>query len=169
MDLEVVDALKAAGVPDDKARAVVVSLHREIDQRYAAHAGQLATRGDLVETRAALAHDLAEVKAELKRDLVDVRVELKRDLADVRAELKQDLAELRAELKHDLAEVSAELTRGLAEVRAELKGDVAGVRLEVSRLDTRLAETKSELIRWSVGSFVALSGVVMAAFKLMAH
>ena len=35
MDLEVVDALKAAGVPDDKARAVVASLHREIDQRYA--------------------------------------------------------------------------------------------------------------------------------------
>ncbi len=121
MDLEVVDALKAAGVPDEKARAVVVSLHREIDQRYALHAGRLATRADLVETK---------------------------------AELKQDLAVL----KHDLAEV-----------KAELKSDVAGVRLEIGRLETKLAETKSELIRWSVGSFVAMSGVVVAAFRLMAH
>ena len=114
MDLEVVDALKAAGVPDDKARAVVISLHREIDQRYALHASQLATRGDLT-----------EMKAELKRDL--------------------------------------------AEVKAELKRDVADVRLDMTRLEAKLSETKAELIRWSVGSFVAMAGVFTAISRLTTH
>jgi hypothetical protein len=96
MDLEIVDALRAAGVPDDKARAVVVSLHREIDQRFTLHAGQLATRGDL-----------AEVKVEL---------------------------------------MSA-----------------------TARLETKLAETKAELIRWTVGSFIAMAGVVTAMVRLTGH
>ena len=132
MDLEVVDALKAAGVPDDKARAVVISLHREIDQRYALHAGQLATRGDL-----------AEVKAELKGDL---------------AEVKRDLAEVKAELKRDVADVRLEMTRLHADSIAA-----------ATRLETRLAETKAELIRWSVGSFIAMAGVFTAISRLTAH
>jgi hypothetical protein len=132
MDLEVVDALKAAGVPDDKARAVVVSLHREIDQRYALHAAQLATRGDLTEVKL----ELNEVKLELKRDVAEVKLELKRDVADVRIEM--------------------------ARLHAESMAATA-------RLETKLAETKAELIRWSVGSFIAMAGVFTAISRLMAH
>jgi hypothetical protein len=103
MDLEVVDALRAAGVPDDKARAVVVSLHREIDQRYALHAAQLATRGDLLQMRG----DLLEV--------------------------------------------------------------INAVKLDVSQLETRLADTRAELIRWYVASSNAMAGVIIAASRLMPH
>jgi hypothetical protein len=107
MDFEVVDALKSAGVPEDKARAVVVSLHREIDQRYALHASQLATRGDLAEVKAELKHDLAE----LKRALVESKVELK----------------------------------------------------------LHVAEAKADLIRWTVGSFIAMAGVFTAISRLISH
>ena len=107
MDLEIVDALKAAGVPDDKARAVVVSLRREIDQRYGLHAAQLATRGDLAEAVSGL------------------RVEM---------------------------------------LRLHAEGVVA-----LGRLEAKLGETKAELIRWSVGSWIAMAGTVIAAFRLMTH
>ncbi len=40
MELEVFEAL-----PADKARAAVASLKKEIDERYAPHVAQLATRG----------------------------------------------------------------------------------------------------------------------------
>jgi hypothetical protein len=100
MDLEVVDALKAAGVPDDKARAVVASLHREIDQRYALHAAQLVTRGDLVD-------------------------------------------------------------------------GLAGVKLAIAQLETKtvtlIAETRVDLIQWFLGSMIAMTGIMLAAFTLTAH
>jgi hypothetical protein len=96
MDLEVVDALKSAGVPEDKARAVVVSLHREIDQRYALHAAQLATRGDL-----------AEVKGELKGELSEV----KREIVAATARVEAKLAETKADLLTRLAQTKAELVR----------------------------------------------------------
>ncbi|HEX4585699.1 MAG TPA: hypothetical protein VH183_12790 [Burkholderiaceae bacterium] len=83
MDLEVVDALRAAGVPDDKARAVVVSLHREIDQRYALHAAQLVTRGDLAETAGSTRVEMVRLHAESMA--ATGRLETK--LAETRAEL----------------------------------------------------------------------------------
>ncbi len=54
MELEVFEALTAANVPADKARAAVASLKKEIDERYALHAVQLATKGDLAEMESRL-------------------------------------------------------------------------------------------------------------------
>ncbi len=54
MELEIFEAFRAAGVPDDKARGVVAAISDLIDRRYALHADQLATRGDVASGRAEL-------------------------------------------------------------------------------------------------------------------
>jgi len=51
MELEIYEAFRSAGVADDKAKAAVESINREIDKRYALHASQLATKGDLAEAK----------------------------------------------------------------------------------------------------------------------
>ncbi len=103
MELEIFEAFRAAGVPDDKARGVVAAISDLIDRRYALHADQLATRGDV-----------ASGRAELER-------------------------------------VTGELTASIASVRTEI------------------AEAKSELIRWSVGSIFASVGMFAAITRLLAH
>ena len=77
MEIEVFDALRSAGVPDEKARAAVESINRQIDFRYRLHAEQLATRGDLAALRGDLRADLERVRgvvltriAESKNDVV---------------------------------------------------------------------------------------------------
>jgi len=112
MDLEVVDALRAAGVPDDKARAVVVSLHREIDQRYALHAAQLATRGDLADGIGGVKLLIAQVETNV------ARVETK------------------------LAQLEAKTVTALAEMRVEL-------------------------IKWFLGSMIAMTGIILASVRVM--
>jgi hypothetical protein len=69
MELEIFEALTAVNVPADKARAVVESVNREIDRRYALHSQQLATRGDVEEVK----KDLAEMEARLLRSLNDMQ------------------------------------------------------------------------------------------------
>ncbi|WP_334106591.1 hypothetical protein [Methylobacillus sp.] len=65
MELEIYEALTAVNVPADKARAVVESINKEIDKRYALHADKLATRGDLLELHGLLKADLADAKVEI--------------------------------------------------------------------------------------------------------
>jgi multidrug resistance efflux pump len=128
MDLDVFEAFRAAGVPDDKARGAVEAINGLIDRRYALHAEQLATRGDVAGVRA----EIAGVRAEV---------------AGVRAEV---------------ADVRAELRTEIAGVRAELRSEIAGVRTEI-------ADAKSELIRWCVGSIFSAVGAFAAITKLLTH
>lgn len=52
MELEVFEALTAANVPADKARTAAASIKKEINEHYALHAAQLATKTDLAEAKA---------------------------------------------------------------------------------------------------------------------
>ncbi len=67
MELEIYNAFVKAGVSEADAKAAVDSLNREIDKRYALHAQQLATRGDIEVVR----KDMAELKAELMRSIAE--------------------------------------------------------------------------------------------------
>ena len=65
MELEIFEALTAANVPADKARAAAASIDAAIDRRYSLHAKQLATQGDMHEVRAALEVKIAQAQAEI--------------------------------------------------------------------------------------------------------
>lgn len=47
MELEVFEALTAANVPADKARIAAASIKKEINEHFALHAAQLATKTDM--------------------------------------------------------------------------------------------------------------------------
>lgn len=66
MELEIYDALQSAGVSSEKAKAAVESINKEIDRRYALHAAQLATRGDVEPVKA----EIAKVESNLVKWLV---------------------------------------------------------------------------------------------------
>jgi multidrug resistance efflux pump len=72
MGLELFEALTAANVPADKARAAANSINKEIDRRYALHSTQLATRGDVEQVR----KEIAEGKADLQKQLAAMQNEL---------------------------------------------------------------------------------------------
>lgn len=55
-------------------------------------------------------------------------------------DLKKEIGGLRSELKQDLAYVQTELKQDLADVRTELKVDI-------DRLETRIGDMKSEIIK----------------------
>ena len=69
MELEIYNAFVKAGVPADEAKAAVESLNKEIDKRYALHATQLATRGDIESVK----KDMAEMEARLMRSMNDMQ------------------------------------------------------------------------------------------------
>ena len=51
MELEIYEAFISASVKEDKAKAAVESINKEIDRRYSLHSDQLATRSDLAEAK----------------------------------------------------------------------------------------------------------------------
>ncbi|GHT97164.1 hypothetical protein AGMMS49545_23700 [Betaproteobacteria bacterium] len=52
MELQVYEALVAAGAPKEAAKDAAESINKAIDNRYAIHSKELATRGDIEQVRA---------------------------------------------------------------------------------------------------------------------
>lgn len=67
MELEIYNAFVKAGVSESDAKAAVESINKEIDKRYALHAQQLATHGDVETVR----KDMAEMKTELIKAIAE--------------------------------------------------------------------------------------------------
>ncbi|MBV8209658.1 MAG: hypothetical protein JO133_06295 [Burkholderiaceae bacterium] len=84
--MEPIDALKAAGIPEDKARVFMDSLHRDLDNRYRIPVERLVTRGEFAEAVSGVKVSIAEVRtevAEVRTEIAAVRTEI----ADTKAEL----------------------------------------------------------------------------------
>jgi len=93
-----------------------------------------------------------------KADLAAVRA----DLAGVKAELKNDIAELRMQLKGDIAGLRTELKGDIAGLRTELKGDIGEVR-------TKIAETKTDILKWIIGAIGFQTIVILGALISLAR
>ena len=62
MELEIYNAFVKAGVSAEDAKAAVESINKEIDKRYALHASQLVTKGDLADLKTVIRADLSDFK-----------------------------------------------------------------------------------------------------------
>jgi hypothetical protein len=68
--------------------------------------------------------------------------------------LKADLAELRIDLDNKIDKLEVKLHIEIAGV----KGEIAGVRVEIAGVRIEVATIKSDLIKWMIGSAVAVIG-----------
>lgn len=116
-------------------------------------------------------HFSGENKAQIKQEALEIadliaersdknfdRFTTKEDLLNTRNILKEDITNVRSELKEEIANVRSELKEEIANVRNELKEDIANVRNEILAV-------KYEILKWLVGSQVAVAGLVIAVLK----
>lgn len=147
------DALVSINVPNDKARAVVDAMERDM-------ATTIATKSDLQLLQQATRADLRLLRQETSADLQQLRQETRADLQQLRQDTRADLQLLRQEL---LSAMSQFVTKDeLQAVRAdivELRQDNALIRKDLEILPATMT------VR--LGSMLMLGlGLLFAALKL---
>lgn len=163
--LKMADKLENAGFSAQQAAGVtgaVVDALLESD---------LATKGDVERSGAALQAELAVIRT----DMMAIRAELKADITQVRTELKADIAQVRTELKADIAHFRTELEGDMAAFRAEVKGDMGTFQAELRADMGRFRSEQRgaiELLRRDMTirlgtMMVAGFGVMLAAMRYM--
>ncbi len=152
--LKMADKLESSGFSAQQAAGVTGAVADAL------HEAELATKGDVERSGAALLAEMAvlrtdmmAIRAELKADIAQVRTELKADIAHVRTELKGDMAAFRAEVKGDMGTFQAELRADMGRFRSEQRGAIELLRRDMTiRLGTMM---------------VAGFGVMLAAMRYM--
>ncbi len=85
------DALVSIHVPNDRARAVVDAMERDM-------ATHLATKPDLELLRAATQADFALLRQEMRTEFAAVRQEMRAEFAAVRREMRSELELMRSSM-----------------------------------------------------------------------
>lgn len=102
MELELFDALRSAGVQEDRARVAVDAFGRALDRRDE----RFVSRIDQADFKAEVAREFALVRADIAK-LCGEFAELRGEVAELRAEI----AGLRAETRSAMAELKSDLVR----------------------------------------------------------
>jgi hypothetical protein len=97
------DALVSIKVPDEKAKAVIDAMEREMMNK-------LATKADLEHLQLTTKADLEHLQAATRADLEHLQVATRADLEHLRLTTKADLAHTREILSKDIQNLSNALT-----------------------------------------------------------
>jgi DNA anti-recombination protein RmuC len=155
-DTALMDALLSVGISPERARAVVESLDRSIDGRYALHAQVLATKRDLAELETRLTREIGACRERIAAG--DARIN------EANAGLVGRINEINASLTGRINEVNTSLTGRINEVNASLGARIAEVN---ANLSARLAESKAELLKWMLAALTAQTALLAGLFKLL--
>ena len=105
----------------------------------------------------AVAGSLRDVAALDRTDLLD-RFATREDLLEANAAMKEDLLEVKQELLAAHAATEARVTA----TEVKLLEANAATEARVATVEVKLVEVKNELIRWTIGTMVAVGGFVAA-------
>lgn len=127
------DALVSINVPDEKAKAVIDALEREMMDK-------LATKADIAHLQAATKADIANLQAATKADIANLQTITKAEWTGLRELVSKDLEMVRSDMKH---------------LWSNLEG-----RLE--KLESRLVILTGKMMATSVVLICAILGTIIA-------
>jgi phosphoribosylformylglycinamidine (FGAM) synthase PurS component len=147
--LKLFETLKSGDLAEPQARAIVQAIGSAFDDNELHQSKVLAAKVDA-----------AKMEAEVQQ----LATSLKEDISGVRIELGAEMRALGTELRAEMSAMSMALRADMSAIRAGLKADLVQLesRLE-SRFETKIAESKSAMIRWM---FIFWIGQV-AAMRLL--
>jgi len=151
------DALLSAGVSDERARAVVDLFDRSVDERYSLHAQVLATKRDVAELETRLVREIAERDARLTRELAETHGRLEARITQIVGRI--------AEVDGRIAEVDGRITQVEGRI-AQIEGRITRIEGRLGRIEVRIAETKADLIKWTLGALTAQTALLLGAIKV---
>lgn len=145
------DALLSAGIAAERAREVVDLFDRSVDERYQLHLQVLATKSDVAECRAAIVEKLGQLIAGTHVRISETRETLTRSIAETNNRTRDTLDQKIGETNLRVSELGETLTRSIAETNNRF-----------GRLETRIAETKSELMKWMLAALTAQTALLLS-------
>ena len=134
---------------------------KELDYKIA----QLRKDGE--EFAAETKREIEKLRSETKKEIEKFKSEVKQDIEQLKSEVKQDIEQLKSETKQDIENLRSEIKRDIKELAAETKKDIKELDHRIVRLEVRIEQIKTDILKWVGGLLLAQTGVIAALVKLL--
>jgi hypothetical protein len=102
-----------------------------------------------------------------KAGFTDAQVTALAEHFDSQTATKSDIAKLNAEIEKSRADVSRDIEQVRADVSRDIERSRADLELKIAGLDTKIAESKTETIKWVAGLLIAQTAAIVALIRFL--
>ncbi|MBD5642032.1 MAG: DUF1640 domain-containing protein [Desulfovibrio sp.] len=143
-----------------------------------AYSNRLEQNGFTREQAEAIAHANAEAMRDMlaaqefvtKKDLLETQVALENRIAGAKDEQRKEIGASNAESRKEMAANTAELRKEIQDTRDELQKEIHDtkdeLRKELEVIRVYIADTKHELLKWTIGMGMSAIGLIVAAIGI---
>ena len=110
----------------------------------------------------------AGVSPERARNVVDLFDRSVDERSGLHAQIlatKRDVAEIEGKLGREIAEIQGRLGREIAELKAMVASSTADASAKFAQAEARIAETKSDLVKWALAALTAQTALLLGAIR----
>lgn len=115
----------------------------------------------------------AEIHAETFAEFIEDKLATRQDIMRMENEIKHDMQLMENTLKQDMQHMENELKQDMLRLENEFKLEIHEINKEIKALDCRtdvkLAELKTDLIKWVVGISAAQAALIISVIRLLSH
>ena len=99
--------------------------------------------------------------AEMRTEMAQMQLEIAKDIGSLRTEM----AEMRTEIAKELGDIRTEIAKNLGSIRTEIARMQVETAKSIGQLDVKVEQKHNQLVRWIVGTVLAVAGLLFTAIK----
>jgi Coiled-coil domain-containing protein 90-like len=145
--------LEEAGIPQKQAEAYVRLFAKIVEE-------SICSKQDLLETKGDIEAKLLELKRDIEAKLLELKRDIEAKLLELKGDIEAKLLELKRDIEAKLLELKGDVEIRLQTLEIKLKETEGCLRLEI-------AQSKNELIKWFIGTFLVSIGLFTGLFTLI--
>ncbi len=147
--------------PDEDARAkIIATAFEQLEDRYpnlknvATHSdvreGELRLQKEIVEAEGRLRAEIKELEGRLQAEMKELEGRLQAEMKELEGRLQAEMKELEGRLQTEMKDLEIRLMTEMKELEGRLQKQIKEVDYRIHQVELKVAETKSELVRWVV-------------------
>ena len=136
--------------PDEDARAkIIATAFEQLEDRYP-NLKNVATHSDVREGELRLQKEIVEAEGRLRAEIKELEGRLQAEMKELEGRLQAEMKELEGRLQTEMKDLEIRLMTEMKELEGRLQKQIKEVDYRIHQVELKVAETKSELVRWVV-------------------
>ena len=138
---------------------------------------QLATKDDILKLGIATKEDITRSERALKEDISKLEKSTREDILKLEKATREDILRLEKATHDDISRLEkathddiSRLEKATREEFVNVKTDISTLRIDIAKMDTKIAETKADLLKWMIVLFAPFYiGMIVFLIKQFLH
>jgi len=153
---------------DDERSKIIAEFMNDFSNKYP-DLGDTATKKDLSETELRLIKEIKEVEINGQKE----REEIKLAIKDLESNTQKEIEKVRLEIKEvesNAQKEREEIKLAIKDLESNTQKEIDKVKLEIEKTHIKIETIKSDTLKWMfvmmIGQIFAISGIIIAIFKV---